>query len=307
MSRRRYITTDISHDERVNILAEEYGDFAALLYTWMIPHAEDDATIRATPYQLLLKVVPGRRSKTVEDVIAALEGMQKLGLIEWDRERNLIGFPTESFYRYQTYVRPEKRRTVPLAKYGLSAKRGAKQRRSAKNAEVQRSAPEVAENAVSPSPSPTPTPTPSAYENIRPNGGRSAAADPAPSTEAFGKSDPVREFWQYFCDVWRDVYPRGPELTEGRRRKIKARLRRFSLDDLKRACDNLHASAWARGENERGWVADIDYLIRNDEVVDRWLRRPEAHPPARAAPTPQRKLRIFRPPDPDGAQEVDAA
>ena len=38
MARRRYISTNISTDPKVNILAEKYGDFAALLYTWMIPH-----------------------------------------------------------------------------------------------------------------------------------------------------------------------------------------------------------------------------------------------------------------------------
>ena len=45
MSRRRYISTSMSIDKRLNKLAVEAGDFAALLYTWMIPHAADDTTI----------------------------------------------------------------------------------------------------------------------------------------------------------------------------------------------------------------------------------------------------------------------
>ena len=47
MSRRRYLSTEVSLDTRINRLALEAGDFAALLYTWMIPHAEDDASITA--------------------------------------------------------------------------------------------------------------------------------------------------------------------------------------------------------------------------------------------------------------------
>ena len=45
MARRRYISTAISTDTAVCKLAKKYGEFAAMLYTWMIPHAEDDAKL----------------------------------------------------------------------------------------------------------------------------------------------------------------------------------------------------------------------------------------------------------------------
>lgn len=115
----------------------------------------------------------------------------------------------------------------------------------------------------------------------------------------------AREFFDYWCTVWKDVHPIGPRWTDQRRKKIKARLRSFSLEELKRACDNLHASPFARGDNDRGWVADLDYLIRSDEVVDRWLRRPDIQPPIRASPGKTPKLRLYRPKDPD--QEESAA
>lgn len=110
MARRRYISTQISLDAAVDKLAQEYGDFAALLYTWMVPHAEDDATITGDPDELMFTVIPRRRDKTIEDVVAALEGMEKVGLIKWDRENKIIYFPPESFYRYQSYIREDKRR-----------------------------------------------------------------------------------------------------------------------------------------------------------------------------------------------------
>lgn len=92
--------------------------------------------------------------------------------------------------------------------------------------------------------------------------------------ESDDKDDQVAEFHEHFVTAWKDVYPRGPKLSPKRRKKIRKRLEEFSLDELKRACDNLHADPFARGKNDRGWIADIDYLIKNQENVDKWLNRP---------------------------------
>lgn len=119
-------------DARVNRLATQYGDFAALVYTWMIPHATDDGTLTGDVEELMCTVVPGLREKTAEDVTAALVGMNELGLVEWDN--GTIRFPREAFYRYQTYI--------PVAK-----RRG--------NGDEQRISPQ---NTVSPPPSPPPSP-----------------------------------------------------------------------------------------------------------------------------------------------------
>lgn len=144
MSRRRYISTEISLDPEVNQLIEEYGLFAGLLYTWMIPHVGDDATLTGDPRKILLQVVPGVRSVTVQDVETALEGMVKYGLIVWDKEASLITFP-DSFYKYQSYIKEDKR-----------SPHRATQRTSAQISEHQRQSPQ---NTASPSPSPSLTPS----------------------------------------------------------------------------------------------------------------------------------------------------
>ena len=92
MARRRYISTSISTDSAVSKLAKNYGDFAALLYTWMIPHAEDDGCIRADIDSLILMVIPGFRWKTEEEVEDVLNGMVEWGLIHWDKANNIISF-----------------------------------------------------------------------------------------------------------------------------------------------------------------------------------------------------------------------
>lgn len=147
MARRRYLSTEISIDKAVNRLAREHGDFAALLYTWMIPHAEDDATLTGDPEELMLSVVPGRRDKDVADVEAALAAMHDLGLIIWHREAKIVEFPPASFYKYQTYIARDKRRTTPIS---------TQQRETPELTDEQRA---PATNAASPSPSPSPSPT----------------------------------------------------------------------------------------------------------------------------------------------------
>lgn len=112
MARRRYISTDISLDVALNRLAAQ-SDFAALLYTWMIPHATDQATITGDPERLLAMVLPHRRDVEADDVKKALELLDEAGLFElWDRgaKTPTVYFHPASFYRYQTYVMQEKRR-----------------------------------------------------------------------------------------------------------------------------------------------------------------------------------------------------
>lgn len=131
MSRRRYLSTEISLDKRVNKLAIEYGDFAVMLYTWMIPHAGDDATITGDPEELMFMVIPGRRDKTDKDVSAALQGMHELGLIHWDREQMIIYFPTSSFYKYQTYIKTSNRRNEQVT--AENSEENNQQRKTPKN------------------------------------------------------------------------------------------------------------------------------------------------------------------------------
>lgn len=97
---------------------------------------------------------------------------------------------------------------------------------------------------------------------------------------SLARGDEIEEFHRYYCEVWKDVFPRGPKLTQGRRKKIQARLRTYTLDELKKACDNLHASKWHRGENPNGQAyGTIDFLIRNDEQIDKWLQIKTTDPP----------------------------
>lgn len=62
-------------------------------------------------------------------------------------------------------------------------------------------------------------------------------------------------------------------ITNGRKEKLKTRLKTFPLKKILSALDNLSKSKFHRGDNDRGWVADPDFLIRSDEQVDKWLNK----------------------------------
>lgn len=133
MARRRYISTKLSLDAKVNKLAMTAGDFAALLYTWMIPHAEDDARLTGDPDEILMMVCPGRRDKSTEDIAAALQAMHDLRLVEWNQDEGYVQFPA-SFYGYQSYITEKRKGAQNVETPKPVANNSAKQRKTAQNA-----------------------------------------------------------------------------------------------------------------------------------------------------------------------------
>ena len=57
-------------------------------------------------------------------------------------------------------------------------------------------------------------------------------------------------------------FPAVAKMTAQRSRMLKARLNDSTLDEWMRAFAALERSAFCRGENERGWRADFDFLLQ---------------------------------------------
>lgn len=61
-------------------------------------------------------------------------------------------------------------------------------------------------------------------------------------------------------------------LTDQRRTKLKARLKRFSAKQLTQAAEAIAASPFHQGDNPQSKrYGTIDFLLRGDEKVDEWL------------------------------------
>lgn len=78
MAERRMVSKVISISEKVNSLSL----FGRLLYTWMIPHADDFGRLPGSPIKIKALVVP-MFDETIKDVGAALQDMHQLGIIAW--------------------------------------------------------------------------------------------------------------------------------------------------------------------------------------------------------------------------------
>lgn len=150
MARRRYVSTTVSTDKIVAKLANDHGDFAALLYTWMIPHAADDGGITADPEELRLMIVPGFKKKSSDTISKAVAGMLEIGLIDFDEATNRLFFPAQAFYKHQSYISAANRRKDDITQEPRY--------QTPQFAAEQRVSPQ---NAASPPPPPSFSPSPS--------------------------------------------------------------------------------------------------------------------------------------------------
>lgn len=85
------------------------------------------------------------------------------------------------------------------------------------------------------------------------------------------------------------------KVTADRRRKIEARLREHGDDVWAEACRRMAASAFCRGENDRGWRADLDFLCQpksfNGLLEGKYDDRPQTRS---QAPPPNRETEFAR-------------
>ncbi len=110
MSRRRFISTEASIDEVLNSLGEQYGGDIQLFYLMCIPHSTDDGILRGSVGEIRNRVFPSRPSLTKMVIARFLYILHQSGLIIWDYENDMVLFPYESFYKYQTYIPTDRRR-----------------------------------------------------------------------------------------------------------------------------------------------------------------------------------------------------
>jgi hypothetical protein len=79
----------------------------------------------------------------------------------------------------------------------------------------------------------------------------------------------IQEVYDHYCLKVKPV-----KLTDTRKTKIKARLKEYSVDQLKTAIDNLAADPWILGDNQRGqFYGTLEYIFRNTEKTEEWLNK----------------------------------
>lgn len=96
----------------------------------------------------------------------------------------------------------------------------------------------------------TPTPNPVISKEITP---------PADDEPPVLKEEHVLE--AYNATAARAGLPKA-KMTPERRKKIKTFIRRHPIDDITEAIAAIERSPFCRGENDRGWKANFDFLLQ---------------------------------------------
>lgn len=99
-ARARMLAWNISHGSRVNSLS---GPWPMLLYTWLIPHADNLGRQFGEPEQVKANVLPRRKDVTAEHVAAWLQELSDNLLIHWYEVAGMryIAFPKTDWDRHQ--------------------------------------------------------------------------------------------------------------------------------------------------------------------------------------------------------------
>lgn len=61
--------------------------------------------------------------------------------------------------------------------------------------------------------------------------------------------------------------PTVRSLTDKRKKAIKTLLSKISLEEIKEAFEKVESTPFLKGENDRGWKATIDFLVKHDNLV----------------------------------------
>lgn len=56
-------------------------------------------------------------------------------------------------------------------------------------------------------------------------------------------------------------------ITELRAKTLKARIKEYGLDAIYKAIDNVGKSAFLRGQNDRGWMADFNWVFKPNNFI----------------------------------------
>lgn len=81
-------------------------------------------------------------------------------------------------------------------------------------------------------------------------------------------STSVQKLYELYLQEFDTTEPRF-KLTPGRRAKLGLRVKDAGYDLTAQAIRNTAASAWHRGENDRGWKANLDFIVRTYEQIER--------------------------------------
>jgi hypothetical protein len=74
--------------------------------------------------------------------------------------------------------------------------------------------------------------------------------------------------YQAVVDLYHSIFvnfPKVRSLTDKRRKAIGARLKKYTIDDVREVFEHMEASSFLKGSNNRNWHADFDWCMMSDQ------------------------------------------
>jgi len=98
---------------------------------------------------------------------------------------------------------------------------------------------------------------------------------PPAETPLEGSLEEAREVTKGLLELWNHGREarKWARLTEDKVRKVRTRLKSFTVDKLRSAISNIKESPWHMGTDPKseGWVATFDWLLESDSKVEKWV------------------------------------
>ena len=79
-------------------------------------------------------------------------------------------------------------------------------------------------------------------------------------------SKQVDEFISLYHDVCKSL-PKVRIVTDKRKKAIKTLLSKISLEEIKEAFEIIERTPFLKGDNDRGWKPNIEFLVKHDNIV----------------------------------------
>ena len=76
--------------------------------------------------------------------------------------------------------------------------------------------------------------------------------------------------YQQIADMYNDTcvsFPRLTKLSDSRKKAIKARLHQYTIEDFKKLFEMAEGSSFLKGQNNRDWSANFDWLIKDANMA----------------------------------------
>jgi len=83
----------------------------------------------------------------------------------------------------------------------------------------------------------------------------------------------IKEIWDFYLRTFNEIYkPRM--FSDERKRKVKTRLKEYSVNEIKEALINMRKDEFLCGKNDSGIIyANPEYCFRNDKIIEKWLTK----------------------------------